>query len=74
MKDAAQDVAQDVAQGAVQDLARDVAQDMAQDVAQDVAQDLLNGGVKVLFLSIAIFQRRNPRPTLARRPQRLPLL
>jgi len=60
-----------------QDVAQDVAQDEAQDLTRDVAQDVLgaaeDGSVKVFIFSIAIFQRRNPRPTYACRPPRLPL-
>ena len=55
---------------------KDAAQDVVQDVTQDTAQDLAEGlsgaaencSVKVLILSIVIFQRRNPRPTHAFRP------
>ena len=39
-------------------------------VAQGVAGAAEDGGVAVLALSIAIFQRWNPRPTHAHRPPR----
>ena len=46
---------------------KDAAQDVAKNVTQDVAEDVLgaaeDGSMKVLILHIAIFQRRNPRPT-----------
>jgi len=67
----------DVAQGVAQDVAQNVAQGVVTDVAQDVAEGVLSaaegGSVMVLILSIAIFQRRNPRPTHACRSPRLPL-
>ena len=47
--------------------------DLAQDVAEDVLGAAEDGSVKVLILLIVIFKRRNPRPTHACRPQRLPL-
>ena len=46
---------------------KDAAQDVAEEETQDVAEDVLgaaeDGSVKVLVLSIAIFQQRNPRHT-----------
>ena len=57
MKDAAQDVAEDVAQGVVEDVL-------------DAAKD---GSLKVLVFARVTFQRRNPHPTHAFRPPRLPL-
>ena len=52
----------------------DAAQGVAEDVTQDVAEDVLgaaeDGSVEVLIAARAIFQRRNPRPTHARRPPR----
>ena len=47
--------------------------DVAQDVAEDVSGAEDDGSVKVLISPIVIFQRRNPRPTHACRPPRLPL-
>jgi len=56
---------------------KDAAQDMAGDVTQDVAEDVLgaaeDGSVKVFIMARVIFQRRNPRPTHACRPPRMPL-
>ena len=40
-----------------------MAQDMAQDVAEGASGAAEDGGVNVLILPIAIFQRRNPQPT-----------
>ena len=54
-----------MAQGAVQDVVRDVARGVS-----DAAKE---GSAKALILPIVIFQRRNPRPTHACRPPRLPL-
>ena len=46
-------------------------------VTQDVAEGVLGaaeeGSVKVSIVARVIFQRRNPRPTHASRPPRLPL-
>ena len=47
--------------------------DAAQDVAEDVLGAAEDGSVKVFILLIVIFKRRNPRPTHACRPPRLPL-
>ena len=54
---------------------KDAAQGLAQDVAEDVLGAAEDGSVKVLIFPIAIFQRRNrnPCPTHAFRPPRLPL-
>ena len=45
------------------------AQDVVEDVTQDVVEGMLgaaeDGGLKVLILSILIFQRRNPRIYIA---------
>ena len=41
--------------------AQDMAQDMAQDVAEGASGAAEDGGVNVLILPIAIFQRRNSR-------------
>jgi len=51
---------------------KDAAQNAAQDVAGHVPGAAEDGGIKVLILPIAIFQRRNPRPTHVFRPPRLP--
>jgi len=55
---------------------KDSVQDLAEDVTQDVTEDAMgaaeDGSVKVLIAARAIFQRRNPRPTHAFRPQRRP--
>ena len=48
----------------------------AEDVAEDVTEDVLgaakDGSMKVFIVARVIFQRRNPRPTHARHPPRLP--
>ena len=47
--------------------------DLAQDVAEDVLGAAEDGGVKMLILPIAIFQRHKPRPTRPYRPPTLPV-
>ena len=59
--------------GHVNDTAQDVAEDVTQDVAQDMFGAAEDGGAKMFIMSIAIFQRRNPRPTHACHPPRLNL-
>jgi len=58
--------------GHVNDAAQDVAKDVAQDIAGDVLDAAEDGSVKVFIVELVIFQRRNPRPTHACRPQRCP--
>jgi len=57
----------------VKDAAQDVAKNATQDVAEDVLGAAEDGSMKVLILHIAIFQRRNPRPTHAFHPPRVHL-
>ena len=56
----------------VKDAAQDVAEEETQDVAEDVLGAAEDGSVKVLVVSIAIFQQRNPRQTHACRPHACP--
>jgi len=54
-------------------MAQDAVQDVVRDVARGVSDAAKEGSAKALILPIVIFQRRNPRPTHACRPPRLPL-
>ena len=46
---------------------------MTQDAVEGVLGAAEDGGMKAVIAARAIFQRRNPRPTHAYRPPRLPL-